>query len=139
MFGDTVYEAFRQVKQAFDPHNLFNPGKIVDAPAMTENLRYGPDYAPRDPPVMFDYSKQQGFVRACRDVQWQRCVPQAKGRDDVSLLPGDLGREGQHPWPRQCFADGAGRGRPADSDAAKVGLRRARFVPDVQGVQVGMS
>jgi len=64
MFGDAVYEAFRRVKRAFDPHNLFNPGKIVDAPAMTENLRYGPGYAPRDPPVLFDYAKQEGFVRS---------------------------------------------------------------------------
>jgi FAD/FMN-containing dehydrogenase/Fe-S oxidoreductase len=64
MFGDTVYQAFRLVKQAFDPHSLFNPGKIVDAAAMTENLRYGPGYEPHDPPVLFDYSKQEGFVRA---------------------------------------------------------------------------
>jgi FAD/FMN-containing dehydrogenase/Fe-S oxidoreductase len=64
MFGDTVYQAFRQVKRAFDPHNLFNPGKIVDAPAMTENLRYGPGYAPRQPATLFDYSKQEGFVRS---------------------------------------------------------------------------
>ncbi len=35
----------RQVKAAVhDPDNLLsNPGKIVDAPRMTENLRYGPD------------------------------------------------------------------------------------------------
>ena len=64
MFGDKVYEAFRQVKQAFDPHNILNPGKIVDAPAMTENLRYAPGYAPPDPPVLFDYTRQEGFVRA---------------------------------------------------------------------------
>jgi FAD/FMN-containing dehydrogenase/Fe-S oxidoreductase len=64
MFGETVYQAFRQVKHAFDPNNLFNPGKVVDAPAMTENLRYGPGYAPSDPPTIFDYSKQEGFVRS---------------------------------------------------------------------------
>ena len=29
MFGDQVYEAFRQVKRAFDPENLFNPGKVI--------------------------------------------------------------------------------------------------------------
>ena len=64
MFGDRVYEAFRRIKRAFDPDNLFNPGKIVDAPAMTEHLRYGPGYDPHDPPVLFDYSKQEGFVRS---------------------------------------------------------------------------
>jgi hypothetical protein len=29
----TLYGLFREVKAAFDPHNLFNPGNIVDAPA----------------------------------------------------------------------------------------------------------
>lgn len=64
MFGERVYEAFRRVKRAFDPGNLFNPGKVVDAPSMTDNLRYGPGYAPEDPPVLFDYTKQEGFVRS---------------------------------------------------------------------------
>lgn len=39
LFGDELYAAFQAVKKAFDPENLFNPGKIVDAPAMTEHLR----------------------------------------------------------------------------------------------------
>ncbi|MFE7134915.1 FAD-binding and (Fe-S)-binding domain-containing protein [Streptomyces sp. NPDC057638] len=39
IFGDQLYEAMRQVKRVFDPENRMNPGKIVDAPAMTENLR----------------------------------------------------------------------------------------------------
>jgi FAD/FMN-containing dehydrogenase/Fe-S oxidoreductase len=64
MFGEAIYEAFRQIKQAFDPHNLFNPGKVVDAPAMTDDLRYGPDYHPAEPATLFDYSRQDGFVRS---------------------------------------------------------------------------
>ena len=44
LFGDTLYEAFRQIKRTFDPHGLLNPGKIVDAPAMDTHLRYGPGY-----------------------------------------------------------------------------------------------
>ncbi|MET8831937.1 FAD-linked oxidase C-terminal domain-containing protein [Streptomyces sp. NPDC004610] len=39
IFGDDLYEAMRAVKGLFDPHDRLNPGKIVDAPAMTENLR----------------------------------------------------------------------------------------------------
>ncbi|WP_207786149.1 FAD-binding and (Fe-S)-binding domain-containing protein [Micromonospora globispora] len=39
IFGDELYEAMRTVKRIFDPENRMNPGKIVDAPAMTENLR----------------------------------------------------------------------------------------------------
>lgn len=39
IFGDALYEAMRQVKRIFDPHDRMNPGKIVDAPAMTDHLR----------------------------------------------------------------------------------------------------
>ena len=39
IFGDELYGAMRSVKALFDPHNRFNPGKKVDAPRMTENLR----------------------------------------------------------------------------------------------------
>ncbi|WP_327674157.1 MULTISPECIES: FAD-linked oxidase C-terminal domain-containing protein [unclassified Streptomyces] len=39
LYGDDLYEAMREVKGLFDPENLLNPGKIVDAPAMTEHLR----------------------------------------------------------------------------------------------------
>ncbi|HEX6937211.1 MAG TPA: FAD-linked oxidase C-terminal domain-containing protein, partial [Actinomycetes bacterium] len=38
-FGDDLYEAMREVKRLFDPDNVLNPGKIVDSPSMTENLR----------------------------------------------------------------------------------------------------
>ncbi|QBR94564.1 FAD-binding oxidoreductase [Nocardioides euryhalodurans] len=39
LFGDDLYEAMREVKGLFDPDNIMNPGKIVDAPAMTDHLR----------------------------------------------------------------------------------------------------
>ncbi|MFE4608329.1 FAD-binding and (Fe-S)-binding domain-containing protein [Streptomyces niveus] len=39
IFGDALYDAMRQVKRLFDPDNVLNPGKIVDAPSMTDNLR----------------------------------------------------------------------------------------------------
>jgi FAD/FMN-containing dehydrogenase/Fe-S oxidoreductase len=84
MFGDAVYEAFRQVKRAFDPEGLLNPGKIVDAPPMTDNLRYGPHYKPIELTTLFDYSKQDGFTRAvelcngsgaCRKLQGGTMCP----------------------------------------------------------------
>ncbi|MDX1438439.1 MAG: FAD-binding and (Fe-S)-binding domain-containing protein [Rubricoccaceae bacterium] len=43
-YGKALYDAYRSVKQAFDPENRFNPGKITDAPPVTENLRYLPGY-----------------------------------------------------------------------------------------------
>ena len=39
IFGDELYEAMRAVKRLFDPDGRMNPGKIVDAPPMTEHLR----------------------------------------------------------------------------------------------------
>jgi FAD/FMN-containing dehydrogenase/Fe-S oxidoreductase len=42
MFGPRLYGAFRRVKQLFDPAGLLNPGKIVDAPPMDQQLRARP-------------------------------------------------------------------------------------------------
>ncbi|WP_029895540.1 FAD-binding and (Fe-S)-binding domain-containing protein [Nocardia brasiliensis] len=50
IFGDELYEAMRKVKRLFDPGNIMNPGKIVDAPSMTENLR-DRDALPPAPPL----------------------------------------------------------------------------------------
>src|SRR5205085_4106893 len=49
MFGPSLYEAFRSVKKTFDPEGLFNPGKIVDSPPLTANLRYGTAYRSATP------------------------------------------------------------------------------------------
>ncbi|OGG55940.1 MAG: oxidoreductase [Candidatus Handelsmanbacteria bacterium RIFCSPLOWO2_12_FULL_64_10] len=64
MFGSELYEAFREVKRVFDPYGIMNPGKIVDAQDMTENLRYGPAYRSEDLPTFFDFSADGGFHRA---------------------------------------------------------------------------
>ena len=64
MFGPELYEAFRTIKRTFDPHGLFNPGKIVDAPPLTANLRYGPGYVTPDPPAVFDHRDHGGLGRA---------------------------------------------------------------------------
>ncbi len=61
-FGPIIYHAFRTIKAAFDPHGLMNPGKIVDAPAMTENLRYGPAYATIPIKTHFDWSRDGGMA-----------------------------------------------------------------------------
>jgi FAD/FMN-containing dehydrogenase/Fe-S oxidoreductase len=64
LFGDTLYEAFRELKRAFDPEGLFNPGKIVDAPPITDNLRYGEGYTALPIATHFDFSKDDGFMGA---------------------------------------------------------------------------
>jgi FAD/FMN-containing dehydrogenase/Fe-S oxidoreductase len=60
-FGSQIVDLFRQVKQAADPQNLFNPGKILDAPPMDQNLRYGPAYRVRLWPTGMDFSRQAGL------------------------------------------------------------------------------
>jgi Fe-S oxidoreductase len=64
MFGDQLYEAFRQIKRTFDPDGILNPGKIVDAPPIASNLRFGKDYRTPDPPTWFDYSEFGGMGAA---------------------------------------------------------------------------
>ena len=61
MFGPVLYEAFRTVKRTFDPQGIFNPGKIVDAPPLTSNLRYGAGYETPNPTTYFDYSDYGGI------------------------------------------------------------------------------
>ena len=63
-FGPQLYELYRQVKHIFDPSGLFNPGNIVDAGPMTENLRYGEDYQMIELTPYLDYSEDMGFDRA---------------------------------------------------------------------------
>jgi FAD/FMN-containing dehydrogenase/Fe-S oxidoreductase len=61
MFGAVLYEAFRTIKRTFDPHGIFNPGKIVDSPPLTANLRFGAGYTTPDPPTYFDFSDYGGL------------------------------------------------------------------------------
>ena len=62
MFGDQLYEAFRDVKRTFDPNGIMNPGKIVDAQPMTENLRIGPEYNPVQLDTGFAFGSEGSFA-----------------------------------------------------------------------------
>ena len=64
MYGPQLYQAFRELKQTFDPTGLFNPGKIVDAPPLTANLRYGTRYVTPTLPTTFDFSADGGVLQA---------------------------------------------------------------------------
>jgi FAD/FMN-containing dehydrogenase/Fe-S oxidoreductase len=61
MFGPVLYEAFRTIKRTFDPAGIFNPGKIVDCPPITENLRFGAGYVSPNPRTYFDYTEYGGM------------------------------------------------------------------------------
>jgi FAD/FMN-containing dehydrogenase/Fe-S oxidoreductase len=71
MFGAELTEAFRQVKRAFDPDGILNPGKIVDTPAFDDNLRLAPWTVSSDIPTVFDWSFEGGIVRAAEQCNGQ--------------------------------------------------------------------
>ncbi len=64
MFGPVLYDAFCEIKETFDEAGAFNPGKIVRAPPITENLRYGTDYRTTELPTILDFSDFGGISRA---------------------------------------------------------------------------
>jgi len=64
ILGDDLYELCRETKSIFDPERVLNPGKIVDAPSMTDHLRMGPDYQTRPFRTEMDFSEDGGFAGA---------------------------------------------------------------------------
>jgi FAD/FMN-containing dehydrogenase/Fe-S oxidoreductase len=44
LYGEEVWQAFRDLKTAFDPDWLLNPGNVCGDVDMTDNLRFDPDY-----------------------------------------------------------------------------------------------
>jgi FAD/FMN-containing dehydrogenase/Fe-S oxidoreductase len=77
MYGEELMQAFREFKAIWDPDNRMNPGKVIDPYRVDENLKYGPDYAPRQPATAFSYASREGrgFTRAI-----ERCVGMGKCR-----------------------------------------------------------
>jgi FAD/FMN-containing dehydrogenase/Fe-S oxidoreductase len=61
LFGPKLRQAFEDVKAAFDPTGLMNPGKIVNPPAPTENLRLGDFYQDNKLETALDFSRDGGF------------------------------------------------------------------------------
>ena len=64
MLGEKNYALFKQLKDAWDPDHIFNPGKITDTPKMNTSLRYEPGVPTREIKTYFDFSKDQGILRA---------------------------------------------------------------------------
>lgn len=81
MFGAEICEAFREFKTVWDPYGKMNPGKIVDPYPITENLRLGTDFAPREPTTHFQFTHDEGsFTHAAlRCVGIGECRRQEKG------------------------------------------------------------
>ena len=64
MVGQHNYKLLQEVKQTWDPQNIFNPGKIVNAPPMDQNLRYQPDQITPQFETVQDFKPYQGIIQA---------------------------------------------------------------------------
>ena len=64
MFGEEIYNLFKEIKHTWDPWNILNPGKITDVPPITQNLRYELSNRYPDIKTTVDFSSTHGFLRA---------------------------------------------------------------------------
>ncbi|MCY3704608.1 MAG: FAD-binding protein [Gammaproteobacteria bacterium] len=66
LMGRRIAAAFAEVKQAFDPRGLMNPGKVVDPPRMDDRslMRYRPGYAHKPFETTLDWSRWGGLAGA---------------------------------------------------------------------------
>ncbi|WP_320533993.1 FAD-binding and (Fe-S)-binding domain-containing protein [Robbsia andropogonis] len=55
MYPPTLMQAFREFKALWDPQQLMNPGKLIDAMPADAHLRMGPDYRRGDITGAFTY------------------------------------------------------------------------------------
>jgi len=80
VYGDRLYEAMRQVKRIFDPDARMNPGKIVDAPAMTDSLHDVTIGPPPSLPTHFAFENgMRDAANACMRIGQCRKGPAAPG------------------------------------------------------------
>ncbi len=64
MIGEENYKLIQSIKQTWDPEGIFNPGKITQTPRMNTSLRDHPDQVLRQIDTNFDFSANDGIVRA---------------------------------------------------------------------------
>ncbi|WP_435129742.1 FAD-binding and (Fe-S)-binding domain-containing protein [Halobaculum sp. D14] len=69
LYGDDLWQTFRDLKTAFDPDWLLNPGNVCGDHSLTEHLRFDPEYAfdaGFDPELNWDNENgMQGMVELC--------------------------------------------------------------------------
>jgi FAD/FMN-containing dehydrogenase/Fe-S oxidoreductase len=81
MFSAELMNAFREFKAIWDPTNKMNPGKVIDAYRVDDNLRLGPQYKPVVIHSHFSFADKQGqFSRAVEHcIGMGRCRSQQGG------------------------------------------------------------
>ncbi|MCB0463140.1 MAG: FAD-binding protein [Flavobacteriaceae bacterium] len=63
VLGEKNYELFKQIKKTWDPNNIFNPGKIVNAKPMDKNLRYEADVIVPKIETIFNFNDEGGILK----------------------------------------------------------------------------
>ncbi len=64
MVGEKNYALLKEIKKTWDPHNIFNPNKIVDTPSMNTMLRYTPGQKTPAFKTIFRYHNQDVLQHA---------------------------------------------------------------------------
>jgi FAD/FMN-containing dehydrogenase/Fe-S oxidoreductase len=79
--GPDLLDAMRLLKRAADPEGLLNPGKILDAPKMDSNLRYGTEYSAPIWKTNLSFARSGGL-----DVAIEQCNGQGLCRKDTGVM-----------------------------------------------------
>ena len=98
-FGPELMRAFRDVKHAFDPTDLLNPGKVLPAgtPEARDALRYGAEYQTLPVDTVMAFRREGGFAAAvelcngagvCLKSQGVMCPSYQATRDEAASTRG---------------------------------------------------
>nr|WP_240315525.1 FAD-binding and (Fe-S)-binding domain-containing protein [Aquimarina longa] len=64
MIGEENYKILQRIKNTFDPNCVFNPGKIINAYPMDQQLRYETDRKEPEINTILDFTDSLGILRA---------------------------------------------------------------------------
>ena len=133
MFGNEIMQAFREFKSLWDPMGRMNPGKVVDAYSVDENLRWGTTLRTVGTRHTFRVPPGSRPLLICsQSMRRYRQVPQARQRHHVPELHGDARRASLDPGASSAPVRDAG-GQPARSGMAGYGRKGGpRSLPRVQ-------
>ncbi|HEY3474646.1 MAG TPA: 4Fe-4S dicluster domain-containing protein, partial [Anaerolineales bacterium] len=80
-YGPELMDAMRMLKRAADPKNILNPGKIIEAPKMDANLRYGEAHRAYPWQSRLSFTRNGGL-----DVAIEQCNGQGLCRKDAGVM-----------------------------------------------------